>query len=130
MSNCDILITEDYGAILKFHQEQNNIITMVCASKRLQIPYGTVEFTDTGKVLQLKEKPEISFMTNTGLYILEPEFLKEIPENTFIHITDVIQKCIDKGKNVGVYPIPEENWLDMGQMDELKKMKESLENRL
>ncbi len=130
MSNCDILITEDYGAILKFHQEQNNIITMVCASKRLQIPYGTVEFTDTGKVLQLKEKPEISFMTNTGLYVLEPEFLKEIPENTFIHITDVIQKCIDKGKNVGVYPIPEENWLDMGQMDELKKMKESLENRL
>lgn len=130
MSNCDILIEEDYGEILKFHQEQKNIITMVCALKQIEIPYGTVEVKDTGKVVRLKEKPEISFITNTGLYVLEPEFLNEIPRQTFIHITDVIQKCIDKGKNVGVYPIAEESWLDMGQLDELKKMQATLEKRL
>lgn len=130
MSNCDILIEEDYGEILKFHKEQKNIITMVCALKQIEIPYGTIEVTDTGKVLCLKEKPEFSFMTNTGLYVLEPEFLDEIPEGTFIHITDVIQKCIDKGKNVGAYPISEEHWLDMGQLDELKKMQTALEKRL
>lgn len=130
VSNCDILIEEDYGEILKFHKEQKNIITMVCALKQIEIPYGTVEVTDTGRALRLKEKPEISFITNTGLYVLEPEFLEEIPAQTFIHITDVIQKCIEKGKNVGVYPIPEESWLDMGQIDELKRMQAVLEKRL
>lgn len=130
MSNCDILIEEDYGEILRFHREQKNMITMVCALKQIEIPYGTIEVTDEGKAMRLREKPQISFITNTGLYVLEPEFLDEIPGQTFIHITDVIQNCIDKGKNVGVYPIPEEHWLDMGQLDELKRMQETLEKKL
>lgn len=130
MSNCDILIEEDYGEILKYHQEQKHIITMVCALKQIEIPYGTVEVSNTGRALRLKEKPEVSFITNTGLYVIEPEFLEEIPNQTFVHITDVIQQCIDKGKSVGVYPISEENWLDMGQIDELKKMQDALEKRL
>lgn len=130
MSNCDILIEEDYGEILKLHQEQKNIATMVCALKRIEIPYGTVEMADTGHVLRLKEKPELSFMINTGLYVLEPDFLEEIPKETFIHITDIIQKCIDKGKNVGVYPIAEEHWMDMGQVDKLKDMQLAMEKRI
>lgn len=130
MSNCDILIEEDYGDILKLHKEQKNIITMVCAVKKVEIPYGTVEVTDTGRAVRLKEKPELSFITNTGLYVLEPEFLEEIPEKTFVHITDVIQKCIDKGKKAGVYVIPEEHWLDMGQLDELNRMQKALERKL
>ena len=74
----------------------------------------------------LKEKPSLSFTTNTGFYVIEPEFLELIPDNTFIHITDVIQKCIDMEKGVGVYTISEEKWLDMGQMEELEKMKKKL----
>lgn len=124
VSNCDILIEEDYGEILKFHKEQKNIVTMVCALKKIEIPYGTVEVTNGGKALRLNEKPQLSFTTNTGLYVLEPEFLEEIPDQTFIHITDVIQKCINQGKNIGVYSISEENWLDMGQEDELERMRE------
>lgn len=56
---------------------------------------------------------------------MEPEFIKDIPSNTFIHITDIIQKCIDDGKG-GVYTISEENWPDMGQLEELEKMKQKL----
>lgn len=128
MSNCDILVEEDYGDILRFHKERRNIITMVCALKQIVIPYGTVQVSNDGQAAKLTEKPEVSFITNTGFYVLEPEFLAEIPENTFIHITDVIQKCIDTGKRVGVYPISEDHWLDMGQMDELERMREYLNN--
>lgn len=126
MSNCDILIEEDYSKILEFHQKKGNIVTMVCAMKQVTIPYGTIEISETGQALCLNEKPELSFITNTGLYVIEPEFLDEIPSNTFIHITDVIQKCIDKGKKVGVYPIQEEHWMDMGQLDELERMRNRL----
>lgn len=127
MTNCDILIEENYGAIYEYHKKHNNIITLVCALKKEVIPYGTVISTVEGKLEQLTEKPEFEFLTNTGLYIIEPEFLEEIPNNTFIHITDVIQKCADAGKNVGVYPINESSWMDMGQMEELEKMRKRLE---
>lgn len=126
MTNCDILIEADYSKILEYHREQENVITMVCAEKNMMIPYGTVEISKEGKALGLKEKPRLSFITNTGFYVLEPEFIRDIPDNTFIHITDIIQKCIDDGKNVGVYTISEENWLDMGQLEELEKMKQKL----
>ncbi len=126
MTNCDILIDEDYGKILQYHQKEKNLVTMVCAVKNLTIPYGTVELTKEGRAAKLKEKPSLSFITNTGFYVLEPEFIREIPENTFVHITDIIQQCIDKGKNVGVYKIDEEKWLDMGQMEELERMKKRL----
>ena len=126
MTNCDILIEEDYSQILKYHKEHNNIITMVCAIKNMTIPYGTVDISEDGNVIGLKEKPELSFITNTGFYVIEPEFLQLIPENTFIHITDIIQQCIEEGRNVGVYKIEEDKWLDMGQLDELEKMKEKL----
>ena len=126
MTNCDILIEEDYAKILEYHQNNHNIITMVCAEKNMVIPYGTVEVSDAGKVVALKEKPSLSFITNTGFYVIEPEFLDMIPDDTFIHITDAIQSCIDTEKDVGVYTIPEEKWLDMGQMEEMEKMKKKL----
>lgn len=126
MTNCDILIEEDYAKILEYHRKSNNIITMVCVKKNMVIPYGIVDISEEGGVVALKEKPNFSFITNTGFYVIEPEFLNMIPEDTFIHITDVIQNCINSNKKVGVYTIAEENWLDMGQLEELEKMKQKL----
>jgi dTDP-glucose pyrophosphorylase len=126
VTNCDIIVEEDYSEMLKHHKEQNNIITIISATKNTTIPYGTIELNTDGQVEKLVEKPSFSFLTNTGLYILEPRFLKLIPDNTFIHITDIIQKCIDQGEKVGIYPISEHAWMDMGQIEELEKMRERL----
>lgn len=126
VTNCDILIEEDYSEIMKYHKEQKNIITIVSATKNTVIPYGTIELSTEGQVIKLNEKPHFSFLTNTGLYVLEPKFLEKIPKDTFINITDVIQNCIDMGEKVGIYPISENAWMDMGQMEELEKMRERL----
>lgn len=126
MSNCDILIDADYADILKKHQREKNIITMVCARKRFEIPYGTVQTDHDGNVTALQEKPGFEYDINTGFYLIEPEFLKKIPDKTFIHITDVIEQCVKEGKKVGTFLINEDDFLDMGQMDELEKMKEKL----
>jgi dTDP-glucose pyrophosphorylase len=126
VTNCDILVEEDYSNIMKYHKEQQNIITIVSATKNVTIPYGTIEINQNGQVAKLNEKPNFSFLTNTGLYILEPRFLEKIPKDTFIHITDVIQDCINQGETVGIYPVSEDSWMDMGQMEELIKMRERL----
>lgn len=128
VTNCDIIIEEDYSEIIKFHKKEKNIITMVSAMKNITIPYGTINLSEEGKVIKLNEKPNFTFLTNTGLYVLEPRFLEIIPKDTFIHITDIIQLCIDKGEKVGIYPISEHAWMDMGQLEELEKMRERIGN--
>lgn len=126
MTNCDTLVETDYAKLLAYHKECNNIITMVCAEKEMIIPYGTVEIQN-GMITKLNEKPKLRHNVNTGFYIIEPEFLEFIPDNQFIHITDIIMSCMKKGKRAGVYLIDENNWMDMGQIEELEKMKEKME---
>lgn len=126
LTNCDILIQEDLSKMYDLHKKNKYAVTMLCSLTNLQVPYGVVEVADNGIVENMKEKPSLSFLTNTGVYIVEPEVLEEIEEHTFIGFPDIIKKCKDKGMKIGVYPIGEKAWLDMGQINELEKMRERL----
>ena len=121
VSNCDSIIDEDYSKILDYHRENKNEITVVSAVKSLYIPYGTLETGDNGVLESLREKPELTFKINTGMYILEPHLLDEIPSDRVYHITYLIEKLINEGRRVGVYPINEGSWTDVGNWDEYLK---------
>ena len=127
VTNCDILIDADYEDILNHHKQRCALITMVCAIKKVVVAYGTVELDKNGRPISLVEKPEYPLLTNTGLYVVEPAFLDVIPADSFVHITELIQNLIDESKPVGVYPVGETSWTDMGQIDELNEMKRRLE---
>ena len=127
VSNCDILINDDLECIYKTHKMQHNIITFVCAMKEITVPYGVVKTDTSGKIIQMTEKPEFSFLTSTGMYVMEPEVLNDLEENQFIHLPQIAQKYIDQGKRVGVFPVSEESWLDMGQFSEMDKMMKKIE---
>ncbi len=129
LTNCDVLVEADYSNILKYHKENKSIITMVCAAKKVSIPYGTVHVNGNGNVERLDEKPNFSFLANTGVYVIEPRFLEYIPDNTFIHITEVIEACMKAGETIGMYPISENAWFDMGQMNELERMRKHIERK-
>jgi NDP-sugar pyrophosphorylase family protein len=122
VSNCDILIKQDLEEIYNYHHENKNVITIVSALKNYIIPYGTIYTGKGGKLLELDEKPEHLVQINTGMYILEPEALYEIPENEFFHITDLIERVRSKNLKVGVFPIPETSWQDIGSWDEYYKI--------
>lgn len=122
VSNCDIIIEDDYSEILKYHHHNNNEITMVAAVKKYSIPYGTLETKENGLLASLQEKPDITFKINTGFYILEPNLLKEIPKNKFFHITNLIEKLIKERRKVGVFPVSEGSWKDIGTWDEYLKL--------
>ncbi|WP_299764748.1 nucleotidyltransferase family protein [uncultured Dokdonia sp.] len=121
VSNCDILINDDYDAIYKYHKENNNELTMVSAIKNYPIAYGTLETSSDGVLEALQEKPELNFQINTGFYIVEPHLINEIPENKFFHITHLIEKLLEEKRKVGVFPISEGSWMDVGQWDEYNK---------
>lgn len=117
ISNCDILIEEDYREIYKYHKEYNNELTIVGAFRHYPIPYGTLETCEEGQLLSITEKPELSFLINSGMYILEPHLIAEIPQNEFFHITDLIKKIKERNGRVGVFPVSEKSWVDIGEWD-------------
>ena len=126
LSNCDILIQEDYEKMYQFHKKENNVITIVCSLKNIKIPYGVVEIGERGNIETMKEKPEMSFMTNTGCYIVEPRVIEELEEEQPIGFPDIIERYKETGEKVGVYPISENAWLDMGQLDAMEEMRKKL----
>jgi dTDP-glucose pyrophosphorylase len=126
-TNCDILLLENYGAIYAHHKASENVLTMICATKTFSFPYGTVEVGKDGTVKELFEKPSYSFLTNTGFYIIEPQFLDYVPDDTFIHITDIIKNSIEKGRKIGIYPVSENQWFDMGNHEDMDKMRDKFQ---
>ncbi len=126
-SNCDILIDADYGDIFSYHKQNKNIITMVCAVKNFKIPYGVIKLDENGEIQSIKEKPEMNFLTNTGLYVVEPQVLNEIKSDVKIGFPDIIEQYRNAGEKVGVYPVSEQSWMDMGQLEEMESMKRKLD---
>lgn len=122
VSNCDILLDVDYGKVMTFHKENKNAITLITSLKNYTIPYGVVNVGEEGKVESLSEKPEMSFLVNTGVYILNPEVLRYIPQEKFMHITELIQVCLDQNEKVGIYPVTEKAWEDMGEFASMEEM--------
>ena len=125
-SNCDTLLRSNYADILKFHKESKNTVTMIGAYKKITLPYGVIEMETGGVIRQIREKPELSFLTNTGIYIVEPEVLEDVQDNVPIDFPDIIEGQRQKGQKVAVYPVREDNWLDMGQLTELENMRQRL----
>lgn len=122
VSNCDILIEQDYSEILDYHRANKNEITVIAALKHFPIAYGTIETGRNGQLKSLLEKPELTFKINSGMYILEPHLLDEIPLNTFFHITDLIDKVKNKNRTIGVFPVSEKSWIDMGSWNDYLKL--------
>ncbi|QWF33143.1 MULTISPECIES: nucleotidyltransferase family protein [unclassified Pseudoalteromonas] len=121
VTNCDILIDQDLNELYEYHVTNKNEITLVAALKQMSIPYGTLEAGENGLLVSMQEKPDFTFKINAGVYLLEPHLLNEIPENEFFHITQLIENVKDRGGRVGVFPISEKSWLDIGEWPEYVK---------
>lgn len=122
VSNCDIVIDQDYRDVYEYHQSNHNDLTIVTAVKSIRIPYGVIETGEDGLMTGLQEKPETTYMINTGVYILNPELIDEIPQGEFFHITHLMEKVQARGGRVGCFPVSEHAWKDMGEWPEYLKM--------
>lgn len=121
VTNCDIIIKEDYSKIFDFHKSGKYDITMVASMRNYVIPYGVCEIQNGGTLKSLKEKPEYSLLINTGLYLINPDIINLISKNEMLNMTDLIRRVQFAGRLVGVYPVMENAWVDIGQLDEYKR---------
>lgn len=122
VSNCDSINEQDYRDVWDYHVSNHNDMTIVTMVKSFKIPYGVIETGADGLMTALKEKPEQTYQVNTGVYILNPELINEIPAGEFFHITHLMEKVQSRGGRVGCFPVSEHSWKDMGEWPEYLKM--------
>lgn len=130
VSNCDILVEDDLACAYQTHKELGDDITYVSAFMNTAIPYGVIETDDEGYVTGLKEKPEFSFLVSTGVYIVEPSVLDYIKEDESLDFPDIVKRCIQDGGKVGVFPVPENSWIDIGELNKMHMATQRLEDKL
>jgi dTDP-glucose pyrophosphorylase len=122
VSNCDGINEQDYRDVYDYHVSNHNDLTIVTMVKSFKIPYGVIETGEDGLMIALSEKPELTYQVNTGVYILNPSCIDEIPEGEFFHITHLMEKIKSRGGRVGCFPVSEHAWKDMGEWPEYLKM--------
>ena len=127
VTNCDIMIHADYADIYKYHIKSGNELTIVSALKNIVVPYGVIKSKEDGVITGMEEKPKLSYFVNTGMYVLNPGLLKEIPKDTFYHMTDLSNDLLFQDRKVGMYPISEDSFLDMGEFEEMRRMEQKLD---
>jgi dTDP-glucose pyrophosphorylase len=126
VTNCDIIINADYRSILEFHKDEGHAITLVGSTVHYQIPYGTCVLNSSGTLDRIDEKPAYDFLVNTGMYVLDPHVLDLIPPSGAFHTTQLIKTAVEHGHTVGVFPVSEDAWIDVGQWREYQRATERL----
>lgn len=126
VTNCDTLIRADYEDIYKYHVQSGNIVTMVSALKNITIPYGVLNTKENGELVSIDEKPKLSYFINTGMYVMNPDIIDMIPAGELFHMTQLVEAVKKSGGKVGVYPVSEDSFLDMGEFGEMHRMEEKL----
>src|SRR6202050_2290158 len=113
--NADLLTNVKLPALMHFHCEEGNVVTVGVRRYELELPYGVVEMDGT-RVRSLREKPRLTFFVNAGLYAVDPSAVAlaaGLPAR--FDMTDLVEAALVARARVGGFPI-REYWLDVGQL--------------
>ena len=117
--NGDILTDLSLREALGFHVASGNEVTLILRSKDgpLQISFDEASgrVTDIGRRLDPASEPSFLF---TGIYIVQPEFLRRIPAATKISVVTIFCEMIRAGAKLGGIIIDEGNWWDLGTREQ------------
>jgi dTDP-glucose pyrophosphorylase len=127
--NGDILTQVDFRAMHTFHQDHHAEMTVAVRRYDVQVPYGVVD-CDGVNIRALREKPQLSFFVNAGIYLLEPSVFGLISPGQHLNITDLVSRLMDAKRTVVSYPVCE-YWLDIGQHEDYRRAQaDALDGRL
>jgi mannose-1-phosphate guanylyltransferase len=118
--NGDSLREADLGELVRFHRSTGAKATILLTPVADPSRYGLVRLVDDGRVESFLEKPrpeEIDTdLINAGLYVLEPEALKLVPDGRPVSIErEVFPRLAEEGSVYGVALAC--YWLDVGTPD-------------
>lgn len=117
--NADLLTQVNFEQLLNFHEENNSVATMCIREYEYQIPFGVIK-TNGQKLTSILEKPSKKEYVNAGIYVLNSEVLKYIPNNDFFDIPELFNALLEKQQVASVFPL-REYWMDIGRLTDFEQ---------
>ena len=116
--NGDTFTDLDITAMIDFHRAKKAKVTIALAPVDDPTSYGLVETNTDGRVTRFLEKPNWSEVTtnmvNAGTYILEPDVLAQIPQQTKVSVErETFPRLLAQGESVYAYS-SSGYWIDVG----------------
>ena len=111
--NGDLLTNVNFEQLLNYHLLANADATMCVREYSLQIPYGVVE-TEGARIQSIQEKPTQNFFVNAGIYVLSPNALQLIPQESYFDMPQLFQSLVKNDLKACSFPITD-YWMDIGQ---------------
>lgn len=124
LSNSDLLSTINYEKFYEFFKESNADVAVASVPYNVKIPYGIFNTNGT-EILSLQEKPEYTYYSNAGIYLLKRELVSKIPTDDYVDVTDFLELLIDKDYKVNYYPLLG-YWQDVGRHEDLEKVQKDI----
>jgi dTDP-glucose pyrophosphorylase len=117
--NGDLLTRFDADRMFAYHAEGKYRATVGVHEYLHTVPFGVID-AERGRIKSIREKPSCSWLTNTGIYILDPDLIERVPPDTYFPLPALVEECLDQGEPVGAFRI-EEEWDDLGHPQNLKR---------
>ena len=121
----DSIFNFSLRSMIKQHSIKKPFVTMSLNEYKTTLPYGVIETSKKGKVVNWNEKPEIKANINMGCYIMNPQVFNLIPKNKSYGMDDVIKKAMKK-KVVNSF-ITKKGFTDIGNTESYKQACEEYE---
>jgi mannose-1-phosphate guanylyltransferase/phosphomannomutase len=121
----DGLCDFDLSEALAFHRQKKADVTVILTPQSHPLEYGLVQIEDDGRITRFAEKPAwgqvFSNLVNTGIYIISPRVLSEIPTGKFFDFAkDLFPKLLSAGRPV--YGVEMKGyWCDIGDTDAYRR---------
>ncbi|MCI4662833.1 MAG: NTP transferase domain-containing protein [Neomegalonema sp.] len=119
VSNADLLMGADMGALMDHHLESGAAMTFCAVEHAVKVDFGVLNVDGTN-LSHIEEKPTYRFPVASGVYVLSAEAIDLIPDAGRFDMPDVATALIKRGEKVEVY-VTQEDWIDIGRVDDLER---------
>jgi mannose-1-phosphate guanylyltransferase len=121
--SADVLADVDLGAMVSYHREKGAEATMALTTTDKVSEYGIVGLDADGRIERFKEKPReeeaFSNLINAGIYVLEPQALDPVPEDTkFDFSKNLFPRLLEGGRPMYGHQL-DGLWMDIGRPSDL-----------
>lgn len=124
--NSDLLTNIDYEDLYQTFISSDAYLAVASVPYEVTIPYGIFD-TKNEEVVGLQEKPTYTYYSNAGIYIIQTDCFRDIPQRVFYNATDLIEKLIKENKRVVNFPIVE-YWRDIGKPEDFSKAQQDIKH--
>lgn len=120
--NSDLLSSIDFEGMYIHHLKTKSDFTIASVPYAVSVPFAIMRMKGQ-RVKSLEEKPTYNYFANGGVYILKTELIGQISKGEYLDAPDFIMDLINKGCNVGAFPI-NGTWVDIGSPDDYRMANE------